>query len=234
MGLCSNCGVEVDEGLSRCPLCGQPLGPPVATGEASLDPPQTRVADPSAQSKKAVRRWLLEAVTLLAATGGIVVFATDFAYRMELSWSPYPLAAIAFLWVSAVVALTTSRRRLLWLALQTMALLFFLYAIDALAPGRPWLLQLALPAALLAVVLLALTVVAARRAPPLPAIALALLAAGLYLLGMELLLSRFASRRLYPGWSLVAFGCLLPVALVLLFLHRWLRHHPEVRKLFHL
>jgi hypothetical protein len=72
-----------------------------------------------------------------------------------------------------------------------------------------------------------------RARSPLLAIATAVLAAGVYLLALELLISRFASRALYPGWSLVAFGCILPVVLVLLALRRWLRRHPEVRRLFH-
>ena len=57
---------------------------------------------------------------------------------------------------------------------------------------------------------------------------------GLYLLGLEQILNRWASRATAPGWSLVAFGCILPVVLVLLFLRRSLRSRPELKKLFHL
>jgi hypothetical protein len=242
MSLCTNCGVEVEKGLSHCPLCRSPVwdvaaaeGPRAAASGSAIPPRATEDTPALLPPGRTLRRWLFEAVTLLAAAGASVVLAADFAYRMTLSWSPYPLAAIAFAWVSAVAVIASPGRPLVWLPVQTVALVAFLYVIDLLAPGRSWFAPLALPAALLAIALVAGVVVFARRCgrSPLPTIAVAVLAAGLYLLALELLISRFASRALYPGWSLVAFGCILPVVLVLLVLHRWLRRHPEVRRLFH-
>ncbi len=230
MSLCRSCGVEVEEGLARCPLCGTPLGSADTPGEpkAAPRPPEPRGAP------RAMRRWMLEAATILAGAAATVVFAADFAYRMRLTWSLYPLAAIGFLWVSAVVAIVSCPRPLVWLGCQTAALLAFLYGLDKLTAGPPWFVPLALPAALLAVVLAAATAAIARRRPPLQVTALALLAAGLYLLGLEQILNRHLSRPFAPGWSLVAFGCIVPVVLVLLFLQRSLRSRPELRRLFHM
>ncbi len=251
MAICRSCGVEVDQGLAACPLCGACLegadpasqapaaqAPDARSGAAGAPfPPASGSARPQLDKPPAaLRRWLVEAVTILAGAAAIVVFAADFAYRMHLTWSVYPLAAIGFLWVSALAAIAMARRVLLWLACQTLALLAFLYGLDALTAGRPWFAGLALPAALLAVVLAAATVAAARgrAGAPLSATALGLLAVGLYLLGLEQILNRYAARVTAPGWSLVAFGCILPVVLVLLFLRRSLRSRPELRKLFHL
>ncbi len=207
MNVCTGCGVEVEEGLARCPLCGTPLGGADAPGA-----PETASARAEPRgAPRAMRRWLLEATTLVAGAGAIVVFAADFAYRMRLTWSVYPLAAIGFLWVSAVVAIVSCPRPLVWLGCQTAALLLFLYGLDMLTGGRPWFVPLALPAAVLAVVLTAATAAAARRRPPLQVLALALLAAGLYLLGLEQILNRYASRALAPGWSLRSMMSAWPV-----------------------
>jgi hypothetical protein len=230
MSLCEKCGVEVEEGLARCPLCGTLLG----VAEAAPRPETAPGPAPPRGAPRAMRRWALEAATILAGAAATVVFAADFAYRMRLTWSVYPLASIAFLWVSAVVAIAFCPRTLVWLGFQTTALLLFLWGLDALTPGRPWFVPFALPAALLAVVLAAATAALARRRPPLQLTALALLAAGLYLLGLEQILNRYLSRSVAPGWSLVAFGCIVPVVLVLLFLHRSLRSRPELKRLFHL
>lgn len=235
MSICESCGVEVEQGLASCPLCRAPMG---HARTEERQPPRQAAADTASaeQKRRALRRWLLEAVTLLAGAGAIVVVAADFAYDMVLTWSLYPLAAIGFLWVSALAGILLHHRPAAWLACQTAALLAFLYALDAITGDPRWFVSLALPCAVLAVVLAAAAAAATRgrlRAP-LPATALALLAAGLYLVGLEQILNRHASRALWPGWSLVALGCILPVALVLLFLHRWLRQHPEVLRLFHL
>ncbi len=231
MSICRNCGVEVEAGLDSCPLCGAPLKP-AGAAEQPLAPAVPAGATPAS---RALRRWLLEAATLVAGSAAIVVLAADFAYDMVLAWSLYPLAAIGFVWLSALAAILAGRRPVVWLGCQTGALLLFLYALDALTGEPKWFVSLALPCAALAVALAAAVVAVVRKRlrAPLPATALALLGAGLYVLGLEQILNRHASRSFSPGWSLIALGCILPVALVLLFLHRWLKQHPEVRRLFH-
>ncbi len=238
MSICRNCGVEVDEGLNACPLCRAPLGHAGAAEQPRVEQgPQVEDSPPvKAQPSGALRRWLLEAVTLLAGAGAFGVFAADFAYDMVLKWSLYPLAAIGFLWMSSLAGILLHGRPVAWAACQTVALLLFLYGLDAVTGGPSWFVSLALPCVVLAVALAAAVVGATRGRlrTPLPATALSLMGAGLYLVGLEQILDRYASRELSPGWSLVALACILPVALVLLFLHRWLRQHPEVRRLFHM
>ena len=57
----------------------------------------------------------------------------------------------------------------------------------------------------------------------------------MFVVGLELLLNRYLENRWFVSWSLVAFVCMLPLVLLLLYLRRWLRaRQGEIRKLLHL
>ena len=51
----------------------------------------------------------------------------------------------------------------------------------------------------------------------------AILAAGLFVVGLELLLNRYRDHRWFVSWSAVAFVCALPLVALLLYLRRWLK-----------
>lgn len=232
MSLCRHCGVEVEDDAHWCPLCCEPLQPGTEGGKAEPAPPSR---GPQEASRR-IRRWVLEVLTLLGVTGAIVVFAADFATGMSLSWAHYPLAAIAYLLLSSALLILCSRRAWLYLPLQIVATCLFLFILDRFTPGPTWFLPLALPVTLLIGTILALTLTIVRRLAlsPFATIAAALLASGLFVVGLELLLNSYFDRRWFVSWSAVAFVCMLPLVSLLLYLRKWLRQRQaEIRKLLH-
>jgi hypothetical protein len=233
MSLCMYCGVEVEEDVRSCPLCQNPLRPETEGGQ----PEPTRLAPIPQKVSRRMRRWLLEAISLLTATGAIVVVAVNLAFGMSLTWGRYPLAAIGFLWLATVLLLPS--RRSVWASLvaEVAAASLFLFVLDWLTPGASWFLPLALPLTLLAGTILALTLVVVRRLD-LSAFAIigtAMLAAALFLLGLELFLNRHLVGRWFVSWSAATFTCTLPLVLLLFYLER--RFKPmraEIRKFLHL
>lgn len=232
MSLCRRCGVEVEDDLRWCPLCRDPLQAGAA-GEPRGPAPSAR--DPR-QADRRIRRWLLEVVSLLAVTGALVVFAADFASGLSLSWARYPLASIVFLWLSTALLVLCSHRAWLGLAAEIAAVALFLLVLDWFTPGPAWFLPFALPVTLMFGGLLALTLAIVRkwRLSPFAIIAAGLFAAGVFVVGLELLLSRFFDHRWSVSWSAVVFGCLLPLVSLLLYLRKWLKQRQaELRKLLH-
>lgn len=233
MTLCRRCGVEVEDSDLFCPLCRGPL-------RDGFEEPETRTATRGRDNGEAggrVHRWLLEIFTLFALTVALVVFAADFATGLSVTWSRYPLLAIAFLWASSVLLVFCSRRVWIFLPAEIIAVGLFLFALDRFTPGAPWFVPLAVPLTLLTgtVLAVALAVVRRRRLTPLAAVATVLLVAGVFLVGLDLFLNRYMAHHWSVGWSAVVFACLVPVIALLLFLRVWFgRRRLELRKLLHL
>ncbi len=233
MTLCRRCGVEVEDSALCCPLCREPL-------RAGSTKDETRIVSPGPDTRKTggrVHRWLLEIFSLFALTTALVVFAADFATDASVSWSWYPVFSIAFLWVSSVLLVFCSRRVWVFLPAEIAAVGLFLFGLDRFTPGTPWFVPLAVPLTLLTGTVLALVMafVRKRRRSPFAAIAMVLLASGVFAVGLDLFLNRYLGQRWSVGWSAVVFACLLPVIVLLLFLRSWLgRRQAELRKVFHL
>jgi len=233
MNLCKHCGVEVEDDARHCPLCRNPLQPGTE-GEHREAPPPSPVPN---VVNRSMRRWFLEVFTLLAVTGAIVVFAADFSFGMLLTWARYPLAAIAFLWLAAVLLIRAWGRVWISLAAEVAAVSLFLFVLDGLTQGSAWFFPLALPLTLLAGTILALTLAIARilDLSPFPTIATAMSAAAVLVVGLELLLNRYLADRWFVSWSAVAFACTLPLVLLLFYLRKRFRPmQAEMRKRLHL
>ena len=107
MKTCRTCAVEVEEGVERCPLCGTPL-----RRDRGVCPPKRKKAREPEVSESSVRRWLWEVISLLALTAAAILAAIDLASGFDVTWSLYPLSAVAFLWVCATSAIALARRPL--------------------------------------------------------------------------------------------------------------------------
>lgn len=233
MNLCHHCGVEVETDVRHCPLCRAPLRPDIDGGDGEPTP----LLHSPEEADRRIRRWLLEVISLLAMTGAVVVFAADFISGMSLTWARYPLASIAFLWLSAVWLTLWSCRVWLYLPAEIVTTGLYLYVLDRLTPGLAWFVPLALPVTLLTGVVLALSLAIIRRLrlSPFTTIATAVLAAGVFAVGLELLLNRYLDQRWFVSWSAVALVCTLPLVLLLLYLRKWFRlRRAEIQKLLHM
>jgi hypothetical protein len=233
MTVCRNCGVQIDEAAARCPLCRAPL----LEGEPEGGTTPSTGAASRGRSAPLTRRRLWEIWSLFAGTGAAVVLVADFAYSLTVTWSRYPLVSVAFLWAAASLLLFLRRHRLLLLAAGTAALALFLLALDLLTPDRAWAPALALPLTVLAGALAALISAVARawRARFFAMLAAVLAGAGLFVPGVEAVVSLYFSGQVRLSWSLVVFGCVLPLVGLLLYVqYRLKATRDDIRRIFHM
>jgi hypothetical protein len=184
-----------------------------------------------------VRSVTWKVLSLFFAMAAGVVFAADFAFSREVTWSIVPLASMGFLWLSGSAIIFLSRRVQIVLVLETLSLLLFLAVLDRVTPGRSWFLFPAAPLTALLGLVVSLVVFLARRfdLSALSIVALSLTGAGAMLLAVESTLNYFYARQFFVSWSLLSVACSLPPALLLFYLQRQLRKSgPEIRKRFHL
>jgi hypothetical protein len=236
MPICQNCGVEIDEGLERCPLCRAPLGLEAEQVEEGPPPPGSgRPYDEASNPLNRLRLW--EILSLFAGTSAAVVLIADFAYSMTVTWARYPLVSIIFLWAAGSLLFLLRRHRLLLLVAETVAMAAFLQTLDLLEPRGPWFLTLALPLTVLAGTLVGgvSAVMRALRQRVFAILAVALLSAGLFVVGLETVISLNFSGSFRLSWSLVVLGCAVPLVGLLFYVqYRLKATSDDIRKLFHL
>lgn len=231
MKTCSHCGVRVERDLERCPLCYARLN-----GASGGEPGEESEREGEAIYTRPVV-FLIEILSLLGGVAALVVFAADFAVGFTLSWSRFPLSAIVYAWVVTVAIIVLGRRAvLLWPAL-TAATLAFLLSLNLFAGGGPWFPSLALPMVVLAAVLIGAVIAAARgRGFSAPAVlSLSLGVAGVYAVGLELILGFYFGTPGRLSWSIVVLASAIALSLVLLFVHtRLRRRNASFERVFHL
>jgi hypothetical protein len=236
MPICRNCGVVIEEGLERCPLCLTQLERVTEQGEGT-SPPPGEARSPVEISKPLTPLRLWEIVSLFAGSSAVVAFVADFVYSMTVTWARYPLVAIIFLWTAGSLLILFHKYRLLLLVTETTALLIFFLALDLLMPTEPWFLYLALPLTVLAAILIGGIAVVTRglRHRVFALLAVILMSVGLFLLGLETALSLYFAGAFRLSWSFLVFGCIVPLVGLLFYIQYRLKvTSNEVKKIFHL
>jgi len=243
MTKCRNCGVQVEDGLDECPLCGEPVSER-RRQEREHENERENVLRPGSSLKpenertvRSAKIWLFEMVSLVAFTAGIIIFAADIAADFALSWSLYPLLAIGFVYLFTAAIIGFVRVPGLLLVVQTAIVAGFLLLLDLLLPSGAWFLSLALPITILAALLIGASAFVIRRMGlnVLQALAVVFLASGFGVVGLELIINLARAAEMLVSWSLIAFACTLSLFVLILFINKRLKErHAAVRKIFHL
>lgn len=237
MPYCSRCGVEVEEGTERCPLCSTPIqrleeaAPPTPYPQHIIDP-----EDAYRLSKAERRRIGLELLALAAALASAALLAVDLLPDGRLGWSAYAVASVAFAWYAASVPLALYGRAKALLGALAAGTAAFLVVLDGLEGGLSWSLRLGLPilGATAVTVAASAAVMASRTRKGLNMIGIAALGAAAYLLELEAILRLGLGIAFRPYWSIVTALALVPVAVLLFFLHGRVMRGANLRKIFRL
>lgn len=237
MPYCSRCGVEVEEGTERCPLCSTPIqrleeaAPPTPYPQHIIDP-----EDAYRLSKAERRRIGLELLSLAAALASAALLAVDLLPDGRLGWSAYAVASVVFAWYTASAPLAFYGRAKAMLGALSAGTATFLVVLDGLAGGLSWSLRLGLPILGATVVTAAAcaAVMASRTRKGLNMIGIAALGVAAYLIELEAILRLGLGIAFRPYWSIVTALALVPVAVLLFFLHGRVMRGANLRKIFRL
>jgi hypothetical protein len=182
------------------------------------------------------RKLFLELFTVCSLIAAAVVLAVNVLVEGRLSWSLYPLASIAWLWL--LVAIPQILRRHPWLSFAVLgpSSLLFLLALDSVDGSLDWFPTMGLPIGLLleglAVACAVLSAAAKRKGINVIAIVLSGTVAAC--VGVELLINLNFAGRLFLSWSAIVAIAGLPLAGFLFYMHYRIVNRASLRKLFHL
>lgn len=238
MGFCSKCGVELDENMEFCPLCGTPSG--ISESNSVITPneePQNAFLKqfmPLSSKQKIRLTW--ELISLLLLSGIIVTFLIDFFHDEYITWSLYPIVCLVATWIYVSLFSFCLKRPVLFLGGFLINTIMLLLAIDAFDKKLTWFLPVGLPIAVafianISIFLLFLNLTKKRG---LNLWAILLLIIALFCICVELIIKVNLHYTLNLTWSAIVFTSVLPVCIFLFFIHYRLGKNIDLKKIFHL
>lgn len=232
--ICKNCGVELEDNMIICPLCGQPVNEEPLRKETRKVFDQGLTTHPHTMSHPQ-RKLTWEVVSLILISGAIATFVVNFIINKRITWSEIPAACCLtiFCYVSlfAFWNQSTLMRMTGGFVLSSLCLVI----LDALTAGIYWSIRLGIPLLLASNLIIGVLIILIRSSKykGINLLAYAFLGASILCICIEGIISLFKESLIYFDWSVIVAFCIIPVVLVLLFVHFRLKKGQSLEKTFH-
>lgn len=142
---CVQCGVRLEEGVARCPLCNRQ----VILSETPISNKPQSYSDRFPQECRHARLTFLGFLTTLMAVAGFVSFIVCLKTQGQVAWSGYVMLGLVLAWIIFVLpGFFKKSNPLVFIALDTLAVGGYLLYINA-SLGHHWFLSFAFPVTLL-------------------------------------------------------------------------------------
>lgn len=231
MKICINCGVELDDGMNPCPLCG--MDPAVKAGqeEISENSPSSIIR----LQRKENRRYLWELSGIVAFSGIVACTIIDLMLTKSLHWSLYSDVSISAAWVIVSLFLFLHKKPLILASILMMIILAVLFIINLFSGAGEWFFPVGLPVTVCAFGVAFAIIILYRTVDfrGLNIIASAILLLAGFIVVIELSLDNFINGKTELRWSLITAVSILPVSLILFFYHYRLKKGNRLDSLFH-
>jgi hypothetical protein len=234
MPFCINCGVELDTGVERCPLCAYTMPDTAGSDSSEQYPVPALEPDNKITSVKTRKIITIEIVSIIFAGLDIIVVGIDYMLNSSLTWSPYPLAAITGLWVYIVLILLIAKRLYRTIVVSACVTIVMLAGIDFADGAFTWFLPLAIPISVSTFLLTYLSFLVFHYRKHFSLIIASVVAgAGIEGIIIDYFVSMFVGSEPF-SWSLIIMAGLFPLIVVCLIHFLFLKRYFDVDKYIHL
>jgi hypothetical protein len=232
MTICVNCGIELDDGLMICPLCGKDPVNKVEEEYISGNYPSRFIQI----QRKENRKYFWEFSGIITFSGIAVCTIIDLVLNKSLKWSLYSDVSISAIWVIFTLFLFMFKRPLILAALLMVSVLAALFFIDLIDTDQKWFFTLGFPMAIAAFIASSAVIILYRAAhfKGLNIIAAALIIFSGFCIFTEMILDEYRYGSIHLRWSLITAVSILPVALVFFFYHYRLKKGNRLDSFFHI
>ncbi|MCU7552643.1 DUF6320 domain-containing protein [Chitinophagaceae bacterium LB-8] len=235
---CKNCGVELENDMLDCPLCGEPVASNHQTDKIQSVASSIQQISPYGHRKmdQPQKRFTWEIVSIILLSGVMATLIIDFAMNRRITWSEY-LAGFCFTIFSYVSLFAFwNQRTIIDMAGGFIASSTFILILDAIIGSFNWAIKLGIPLLLACNVVIAtlLAAIQMSKHKGINLIAYSFIAAAFLCLCIEGTLSFFETNLFHLWWSLIVAACIFPIVVVLLFVHFRLRKGRSLHKTFHI
>ena len=161
MSYCVNCGVELEKGAKRCPLCAAPVINPFEDGNISRAYPEKVVLPP-----KVRRRYAALLLSFVMIIPNIICPLVDHVFTQGAfrGWSLYVNIASILIWVFFVLPFLWKKAEVfITILIDTLVTCTCLYVISMKTTPGDWFFKVALPFVLMLAAELAVLILWARH-----------------------------------------------------------------------
>jgi hypothetical protein len=227
--------------MNFCPLCGEPV---IDENTDNIEYIKIRkqeqekklLTDYQKLTARQKRKlfWQISGIILLS--GIFITFIIDFISHGTVTWSKYPIAVSAILFINTTLISFWFKRILLLLAGSFIATSFLLVFLDIFNASIGWGVKLGIPLLLAAyiIVYVFIKIVKSAKKKGLNIIAYSLIAAGLLSICTDGILSLYMKNQFKLEWSIITITSILPIVFILLYMHFKLKKGTDLKRFFHI
>ncbi len=231
--ICKNCGVELDKGLSTCPLCA---------GQKPLASKHERESKPSYPSEvlkisdKDKKKYAWELTGIICASAILISLIVDLVTGKGLTWALYATIAFSSIWICITLFIFFAKRLFLLSSGMMLNLLAMLALIDIVDVDLNWFAPVGFPIGISFVLLITAVILVSRRVKykGFNILAFILLAIAILCTSIELSLDLFLDNNVTITWSAITAATIVPFSGILMFLHYRLKRGKNLKSFFHI
>lgn len=240
MVYCINCGVELDEKMNFCPLCGENSNQSTnkSTKKSTKKEPETNEMYPKFDrlSNKQRHKFFWELSGLILISEIIITALIDFIINKSITWSKYSITVSLVLMVNITLFTFLRQRQILLIILSFISTSILLVLLDLYNQNIGWGIQLGIPLlfSFYFWVILLMIVTKYTKQRGLNMLAYYFLAAGLFSLCIDGIIFLYQTGVFQLQWSIIVIVCIIPISAILLYIHYRLNKGIYLKRFFHL
>ena len=233
MSYCTNCGVELDKDFSSCPLCG------FAIGKIEIKQPdelsEHYPSDIILLHKKESRTHIWELSGIISFSGIVVCTIVDLVINKNLSWSLYADTSILASWICLTLILLVFRRYFITIPGLLITILTMLFLFDLFSPPVNWFYGIGLPITIALFIAVSIVIFLYKVAhfKGFNILAFAFFVLSGFCIITEVFIDKYLSGEVDIRWSAIVAVSILPIALILLFVHYRMKKGKRLDSYFH-
>jgi|NGEPerStandDraft_6_1074524.scaffolds.fasta_scaffold05572_3 hypothetical protein len=234
MSYCTNCGVELEDDLLSCPLCGFKVGknPKPESGNQSEYYPSDIIQLHKEESGKHL--WELSGI--IAFSGITVCTIVDLVIHKGLFWSLFADTSILASWICITLILLAFKKYFIIVPGLLITVLAMLFLFNLFSPPVNWFIGIALPVTIALFISVSIIIVLWKVAHfrGFNILAIAFLVLSGFCIVTEVFTDRYISGKVDIRWSAIVAVSIFPIALVLLFVHYRMQKGKRLDSYFHI
>ena len=223
----------MQEDLISCPLCGFVVGKENIT--EIIDKSEHYPSDIILLHKKETRRHIWELSGIITFSGIVVCTIVDLVIHKKLTWSLYADTSILASWICLTLILLAFKKYFLIVPGLLVTVLIMLFLFNLFSPPVNWFYGIAIPVTIAlfvsVTIIILLWQVAHFRGFNILAIAFLVLSG--FCIVSEVFIDKYISGKVDIRWSAIVAVSILPIALVLLFVHYRMKKGKRLDSYFH-